>query len=101
MQVLFTHASTMQILINYEVDAKQTAMRDILKMKGYEETWRKDNMEYQLPSTSLWKGNVTPSQAIEDLKKVARALNVELLGASAIEFTDLEGLHPESATSNS
>lgn len=79
----------MQILISYEVNSKQSAVRDIMKLKGYEEVWVKDDVEYQLPETSLWKSDVTPSQAMEDLKKVVRALNIELLGASAVEFNDL------------
>jgi hypothetical protein len=65
------------ILISYEVNAKQGAVRDIMKMKGYAETWRKNEVEYHLPGTTLWKEDITPSQAMEDLQKVARALNIE------------------------
>jgi hypothetical protein len=80
------------VLISYEVNAKQAAVRDILKLKGYAETWRKNEVEYHLPGTTLWKENITPSQAMEDLQKVARALNIELLGVSAIEVSDWDNL---------
>ncbi|QHT68039.1 hypothetical protein GXP67_16010 [Rhodocytophaga rosea] len=85
----------MQIIISYEVNSKQSAVRDIMKLKGYEEIWTKNEVQYRLPETTLWKEDTTPSQAMEDLKKVARALNIELLGASAAEFTDWEGLQDE------
>lgn len=85
----------MQIIISYEVNTKHSAVRDIMKLKGYEEVWVKNEVQYQLPGTTLWKGDTTPSQAMEDLKKVARALNIELLGASAAEFTDWEDLKDE------
>jgi hypothetical protein len=83
------------ILISYEVNAKQAAVRDIMKLKGYAETWRKNEVEYHLPGTTLWKSDTTPSQAMEDLKKVARALNIELIGVSAIELTDWDNLPVE------
>jgi hypothetical protein len=85
----------MQILISYEVDSKQSAVRDIMKLKGYEETLVKGEVAFRLPSTTLWKEDITPSQAMEDLKKVARALDIQLLGASAIEFTDWESVQKE------
>jgi hypothetical protein len=80
------------ILISYEVNAKQTAVRDIMKLKGYAETWRKNEVEYHLPGTTLWKEDITPTQAVEDLKKVARALNIELLQISAVELSDWDNL---------
>ena len=80
------------ILISYEVNAKQAAVRDIMKLKGYAETWRKNEVEYHLPGTTLWKEDTTPAQAMEDLKKVARALNIELIGVSAIELSDWNNL---------
>jgi hypothetical protein len=83
------------ILISYEVNAKQAAVRDIMKLKGYAETWRKNEVEVHLPGTTLWKENITPSQAMEDLQKVARALNIELLGVSAIEVSDWDNLPVE------
>jgi hypothetical protein len=85
------------ILISYKVNAKQGAVRDIMMMKGYAETWRKNEREYHLPGTTLWKEDTTPSQALEDLKKVVRALNIELLGVSAIELSDWDNIptdHP-------
>lgn len=85
----------MQILISYEVDSKQSAVRDIMKLKGYEETLIKGDVAFRLPNTTLWKEDITPSQAMEDLKKVARALDIQLLGASAIEFTDWESVQAE------
>jgi hypothetical protein len=84
--------TTMQILISYEVDAKQAAVREIMKLKGYEEVWVKGEEEYRLPGSALWKSDISPAQAMDDLKRVARALNIQLLGASAIEFTDFETL---------
>ena len=80
------------ILISYKVNAKQGAVRDIMKLKGYAETWKKNETEYHLPGTTLWKGDTTPTQAMEDLRKVARALNIELLGVSAIELSDWDNL---------
>jgi hypothetical protein len=80
------------ILISYKVNAKQGAVRDIMKLKGYAETWKKNEIEYHLPGTTLWKEDTTPSQAMEDLKKVARALNIELLGVSAIELSDWDNI---------
>ena len=84
------------ILISYKVNAKQGAVRDIMKLKGYAETWKKNETEYHLPGTTLWKGDTTPTQAMEDLRKVARALNIELLGVSAIELSDWDNLPLES-----
>jgi hypothetical protein len=80
------------ILISYKVNAKQGAVRDIMKLKGYAETWKKNETEYHLPGTTLWKGDTTPTQAMEDLRKVARALNIELLGVSAIELSDWDNI---------
>jgi len=82
----------MTIFITYDVNNKNTEIKEALIKKGYAETWI-DNQggSHQLPSTTLWKSNTTTKQGFVDMKDVADSLNISLEKAIAMEVNSWHG----------
>ena len=80
----------MNVMICFEVSGKQDQLRKELASKGYMSNWRitrgRDELTYNLPSTTMWKKgeNMSPAKAKEDLKKAATSVNTKVIRAVAV-----------------
>lgn len=75
----------MDVLITYDVSAKQPEVKAGMKAKGYNDSWNSSSVKYNLPDTTLWKKDLTgPQDALKDLQSVVASLtNVRLERAIA------------------
>src|ERR1041385_5355219 len=80
----------MNVMICFEVSAKQDQVRKELTSKGYMSSWKvkrgKDELTFHLPSNAMWKKgeNFSPAKAKEDLQKATKALNIKVIRAVAL-----------------
>jgi hypothetical protein len=77
---------SMDVLITYDVSDRQPEVKAAMLKKGYADHWVVATKQYNLPDTTLWKGNLTgPSAAMQDLQSVLLTLrNVRLERAVAV-----------------
>ena len=68
------------VLISYDVNEKQTPVKDGLIKMGYLDKFEFEGNAkiFNLPNTTLWKKNMDSSIALNDMNKVCRDLNVKL-----------------------
>jgi hypothetical protein len=88
----------MRVIITYDLtenrlhESKHSQVKDTMKANGYhdyftiERSGKKET--YYLPNTTLWKNNITPTQAKDDLIAAARKHNADVERLFADEFTD-------------
>jgi len=89
----------MNVMLCFEVSAKQDQLRKELASKGYMSSWKvqrgsRDEITYHLPSNVLWKKGkeMSPTKAKEELKKAATQLNVSIIRTVAITFGKFDGM---------
>ncbi|MBI4930311.1 MAG: hypothetical protein HY841_06080 [Bacteroidetes bacterium] len=89
----------MNVVLCFEVSAKQDQVRQELASKGYMSNWKvkrgsRDEITYHLPSNLLWKKgkDMSPTKAKEELKKAANALNVKVTRAVALVVSRWDGM---------
>ena len=88
----------MNVMICFEVSAKQEQVRKELTSKGYMSSWKvkrgKDELTFHLPSNALWsKGeHSSPAKAKEDLQKVSKTLNVKITRVVALVVSKWDGM---------
>ena len=87
----------MNVMICFEVSAKQEQVRKELASWGYMSSWKikrgKDELTYHLPSNAMWKkgDTMSPAKAKEDLKKSTSQLNVKVVRAVALVVGKWDG----------
>jgi hypothetical protein len=72
------------IMVTFVVTAKQEEMREHLMRIGYLDRWFSENNIYLLPSTAMWKTDITPDNSINEIIRIAKNLNIELRTAIAV-----------------
>ena len=88
----------MNVMICFEVSAKQDGIRKELSNSGYMASWKvkrgKDELTYHLPSNCMWRKGETMSsaKAKEDLKKAASTLNVKVVRAIVLPVNGFDGM---------
>lgn len=82
------------ILISYDVSAKNPEVKEALESMGYEVTWKNSGLPkiYTLPNTTLWHPSKTSSQGLVDMQTVCRSLNVTLEKAISVKANDFVGI---------
>lgn len=80
------------VLISYDVSAKNPEVKAALLKLNYYEAFNQDGKNYNLPNTTLFHQNKSSDQAMVDMKKVCRDLNVTLEKAVAVKATEFVGL---------
>lgn len=86
--------TTGKIILCYDVNDKQTQVKEAMEMLGYFDWWNKNstNTRYYLPDTTIWHPSTTVSEAIKDLRKVCADLEVTLEKAfSALTNDEVAG----------
>jgi len=90
----------MDAIITYDVkaddffDSKNDDVKDAMKELGYHDHFTTNEKTtntkkiYYLPNTTLWKKNITPLQAKNDLLIVAKKVNANIQRLFADEFTN-------------
>lgn len=88
----------MDVLITYDVSAKQPEVKAGMKARGYSDAWNSSNVKYSLPDTTLWKKDlVGPQAALQDLQSVVASLtNVRLERAIATPCDQWSGIPGDS-----
>jgi len=86
--------TTANVLISYDVSAKNPEVKTALKALGYHETFKnsEDPKTYSLPDTTLWHPKKSSDQAMADMKKVCADLKVTLEKAVAVKAAEFVGL---------
>ena len=91
-----------KVLLTYDINIKQTEVKNAMKEKGYSERIRKttETKTYTLPNTTLWKkaDELRTITVLNELKEVIETLNkgiaikdkIILEKAMAVEFTSWE-----------
>jgi hypothetical protein len=72
------------IVITFDVSDKHLEIRDHLAKLGYLDRWFYENNMYMLPNCSLWKTDITPDQAINEITMVASKMEVRLIRAISV-----------------
>ncbi len=82
------------VLISYDVSTNQIQMKALLKAAPYNylETITIGNINFNLPTTTLWKTGITSSQAKIDMLNAAKSLNITVTKAIAVDFTTAGGI---------
>lgn len=88
------------VLLTYDINIRQTEVKNAMKLKGYFEKIKKGSeiKSYTLPNTTLWKkGEELKTEIVlKDLQDVTETLNrnviasnkIKLEKAMAVEFTN-------------
>ncbi len=82
----------MKTLLTYDVGDKQKEVKDELLKKGYSKRLSLQTKVCNLPNTTVWKDNTTPSTAIADIKSITANLRVKLTRAVAVDFATWDGI---------
>ena len=81
----------MRVLITYDLKSDHKTVKDTLKTKGWKETIVGSNgVKCHLPNTSLWKDNISASDARTEIQSVTSRTNLERL--ICVEFTSWAGI---------
>lgn len=82
-----------EVLISYDVSAKNPEVKAALKALGYFENYTLGaSKEYYLPDTTLVHTAKSSNQAMVDMKKVCSDLRVTLEKAVAVKADEFVGL---------
>ncbi len=65
----------MNTLITYDVSGRQPEVKKALKELSYFDSWISDNKTYYLPNTTLWKKDISQSDALKEMQSVITKLN--------------------------
>jgi len=97
----------MNVMICFEVSAKEEQVRKELASNGYMSNWRivrgRDELTFNLPSNCMWKKgeNMSPAKAKEDLKKATSHLKVKISRAVAVVVGKWDGMTGDSQGADS
>ena len=83
----------MKTLLTYDVSQKHTEIKSELLTKGYKKKYTlSSGVECNLPNTTVWKDNTSPTAAIADLTGITDKLRVRLERAFAVDFDTAHGI---------
>ena len=97
----------MNVMLCFEVSDKHEQVRKELASKGYMASWKvkrgKDETTFHLPSNAMWKKgeHASPVSAKEELNKVAKKLNVEIVRTVSLVIGKWDGIKGSAAGSAS
>jgi len=75
-----------KIVLSYDVEDKQTQVKNALKELGYLDWWlrKSTNSRYSMPDTTVWHSSKRVSEAVNDLINVCEDLDVRVRTAFAV-----------------
>lgn len=79
------------VLISYDVNTKNPEVKAALLRLNYYEAFNQGGKNYNLPNTTLFHQSKTSDQAMADMKKVCRDLNVTLEKAVSVKASEFVG----------
>lgn len=79
------------VVISYDINASHNEVKASLRQQGWMEAWSKNDRDYYMPNTTLWKQRTSTTAGIQDLTQACRALGVTIERAVAVAATDVEG----------
>lgn len=83
----------MKTLLTYDVNQKQDDVKKDLLSKGYSKTCKSSSgIDCNLPDTTVWKDNTSPTTAMADLTGITSKLGVKLERAFAVDFDTAQGI---------
>ena len=85
----------MEVIVTYDVSAKQVEFKAAMESFGYRDRWKSNDKLYYLPNTTLWQQNKALQDAVNDAKKVAADLRVTLQRCIAVESSTWAGITGE------
>jgi hypothetical protein len=65
----------MQALIIFDVNTRNTEVKQGLRTMGYYGAWVTDKVTYTLPNNVVWKPDIELSAALKDLQNIINDLN--------------------------
>ena len=83
------------ILIIFDVTSNLEEMREHLTTLGYLDRWFADNKTYLLPSSAMWKIGSNAEESIDEMKRAAKKLNINLKTAVAVPASPWAGISIE------
>lgn len=82
----------MKILITYDVDTNQPAMKKALQKRGYTDVMWFGAHSVNLANTTLWHAENTVEQGLKDLQECAAEAKCKLLRGTSIGISGAMGI---------
>jgi hypothetical protein len=82
------------VLLSYDVDKSHTQVKMDMENLGYFDHFTNinDPKTYKLPNTTLWHPKKNSDEAMNDINRVCKSLQVTLERAVAVKATEFVGL---------